>query len=254
MRLIAIIVTILFTISSWASEKKEWLVKLNNSSNVRSFQAQQNARNLGIANWVKIEMTDEQMEILKQDPNVLAVEKNITLKIQLNNQIYDPVLKQQVVEYGMLNKIWQNAGLRAADNPAFPVSGSGGSGADTHFSKQWGMSDIGVTQAWNQSGTKGKDDVIVAVIDTGVDYTHEDLVDNLWRNPGEMGKDANGKDRSTNGIDDDNNGFVDDVLGWDFATNDNKPYDLAKKGFEILMGGNPGHGTHCAGNVACTRR
>jgi subtilisin family serine protease len=59
---------------------------------------------------------------------------------------------------------------------------------------------------------------MVAVIDTGVDYNHEDLAANIWTNPGESG---NGKE--TNGIDDDDNGYIDDFRGWDFYDNDNKP-------------------------------
>ena len=73
----------------------------------------------------------------------------------------------------------------------------------------------------------------------------------MWRNPGETGFDSNGNDKSRNGIDDDGNGYVDDLMGWDFANNDNKPFDMFEKSiFKILLGGNPGHGTHCAGNVA----
>ncbi|NJM10085.1 MAG: S8 family serine peptidase, partial [Bdellovibrionaceae bacterium] len=117
------------------------------------------------------------------------------------------------------------------------------------FSKQWGMNQMGVTTAWGT--TKGNPEVIVGVIDTGVDYTHEDLVDNMWRNPGEMGTDAQGRDKSSNGVDDDKNGYVDDIVGWDFPANDNKPYDLTASLMDMLLsGGNPGHGTHCAGNVA----
>ncbi|MBY0385414.1 S8 family serine peptidase, partial [bacterium] len=107
------------------------------------------------------------------------------------------------------------------------------------YSKQWGMADIGVKDAWQLAATKGSPDMIVAVIDTGVDYTHEELAENMWRNPGES---SNG--RETNGIDDDNNGYIDDVVGWDFAAKDNKPYDITSGA------GNPGHGTHVAGVIA----
>jgi cell wall-associated protease len=58
--------------------------------------------------------------------------------------------------------------------------------------------------------------VTVAVIDSGVDITHEDLKNNLWINQGEIGIDANGHDKDTNGIDDDGDGYVDDVHGWNF--------------------------------------
>ncbi|MEQ1876574.1 MAG: S8 family peptidase, partial [Bdellovibrionia bacterium] len=53
-----------------------------------------------------------------------------------------------------------------------------------------------------------------------------------------------------NGVDDDGNGYIDDLVGWDFVKNDSKPYDLAVSQWMLLLGGgNPGHGTHCAGNV-----
>jgi Subtilase family/FlgD Ig-like domain/FG-GAP-like repeat len=78
--------------------------------------------------------------------------------------------------------------------------------------------------------------VIVAIIDTGADMKHPDLMANIWVNPGEI---------AANGIDDDNNGYIDDINGWDFAGDgdigqggDNDPTD------------HDGHGTHCAGIVA----
>lgn len=88
--------------------------------------------------------------------------------------------------------------------------------------------DINVAQAW--SITKGNKNVKIAVIDTGVDYSHPDLAANIWVNEAE----ANGKP----GVDDDGNGFIDDIHGYDFANNDGDPMD-----------GN-GHGTHCSGTIA----
>lgn len=87
--------------------------------------------------------------------------------------------------------------------------------------------DIGALKAWELS--KGSKDIKVAVIDTGIDYNHPDLKDNMWINEAE----ANGKE----GVDDDENGYIDDIHGYDFANNDGDPMD----------GHN--HGTHCAGTI-----
>jgi subtilisin family serine protease len=111
---------------------------------------------------------------------------------------------------------------------------------DPMFSQQWNLKKIGATNAW--ATTTGSTNVIVAVIDTGVDYTHPDLAANMWRNPGETGLDANGNDKATNGIDDDGNGYVDDVHGINstFAgTGD--PMEPSNITFH--------HGTACAGVI-----
>jgi subtilisin family serine protease len=80
---------------------------------------------------------------------------------------------------------------------------------------------LNILRAWEVS--TGSKDVVVALLDDGFDYLHEDLTDNIWRNPGESGLDANGLSKATNGVDDDGNGYVDDVIGWDFAFDDPDP-------------------------------
>ena len=94
----------------------------------------------------------------------------------------------------------------------------------------WGLDMVNAPEAWAK-GYRGQG-VVVAVVDTGVDYKHSDLNGNIWRNTGEI---------SGNKIDDDRNGYIDDVRGWDFVSNDNIPLDGSS------------HGTHVAGSIAAER-
>lgn len=89
--------------------------------------------------------------------------------------------------------------------------------------------DINIDEAWESYSDSGKE-VIVAIVDTGIDYTHEDLSGNIWTNNDEI---------ANNGIDDDGNGYVDDVYGWNFYNNSNKVYN----------GSEDDHGTHGAGTI-----
>jgi subtilisin family serine protease len=81
--------------------------------------------------------------------------------------------------------------------------------------------DLDVTRAW--AITTGSRETIVALLDDGFFYAHEDVRENIWANPGETGRDAHGYDKATNGLDDDGDGYVDDVMGWDFRFGDPDP-------------------------------
>ena len=102
---------------------------------------------------------------------------------------------------------------------------------DADFEKLWGLhnandADIDAPEAWDLS--TGGASTVVGVIDTGVDYNHPDLKDNMWVNPGEVAGDK---------LDNDGNGYVDDIHGYDFVNNDADPMD------------DHGHGTHVAGTI-----
>ncbi|MCU1221070.1 MAG: Cell wall/surface repeat protein, partial [Candidatus Angelobacter sp.] len=108
------------------------------------------------------------------------------------------------------------------NDPFLSTSGTWGQ----PYADLWGLASIGAPAAWD---TAQGDGIVVAVIDTGVDYNHPDLVTNIWTNVNEI---------DGNFIDDDSNGFVDDVRGWNFVFNNNDVID------------HNGHGTHVAGTIA----
>jgi len=97
---------------------------------------------------------------------------------------------------------------------------------DPMYGNLWGLAKISMPDTWDLA--TGSRDSVVAVIDTGMDMDHPDLLENLWINTIEIPND---------GADNDGNGYIDDVNGWDFVSEDDDPED------------GDGHGTHCAGTI-----
>jgi thermitase len=96
----------------------------------------------------------------------------------------------------------------------------------------WNLNQINITQAWDI--TKGSNEIVVAVVDSGIDFSHPEIRNSRWINSAES---------PNNGIDDDSNGYVDDYYGWDFTSSDNNPGPEVDDPIH-------GHGTFIAGIIA----
>src|SRR3989338_10514821 len=107
---------------------------------------------------------------------------------------------------------------------------------DVYYPQQWHLRQIGAPLAWEV--TTGLPDVVVAVLDSGVDVNHPDLKQNIWTNPSEIAGD---------GVDNDNNGYTDDAQGWDFVDSSNDPRPDATPPYSRTA---LHHGTVVAGLIA----
>jgi thermitase len=242
----------------------EYLIKLKpgydfNTLGLNAADDESGPKNLGNG-WVHFALpeaqalsvnSEEYMEQIRRHPAVEYVQPNYPLGLIEDYRVEDTgirrivkdILEGRVARALLPPDIFPElspAVDRKNSGPDFPkASIAEASGSDPMVRFQWGMANSGASQAWRMKA--GSRRMIVAVIDTGVDYSHEDLAANMWRNPGEI---------PANGRDDDGNGYIDDVVGWDFIDGDNKPYDKVKGTLSIMLfGGNAGHGTHCAGNI-----
>lgn len=206
----------LLTCTSIYAAPVKYIVKLKNGADTKSvslfsMKSVNNVQplNASFGKYYSLsteELSQKSVSSLANDPNIEYIEKVVTYSI---NGSFD----KEVIQDSQFNNQW-----------GFKNTGKNSGG---WFSRGKAGEDINAEGAW--SITKGDKTMKVAVIDTGVDYNHQDLAAHMWTNEAE----ANG----VAGVDDDGNGFVDDVHGYDFANKDGDPMD------------GHGHGTHCAGNI-----
>lgn len=190
-----------------------------------SVEAALNARSIGY-----------RVEVLDQDSRLFHV-------LHDGKQSYETLAK------AIANKVeWvePNYVVRRSETLDWPT--------DPGFLKLWGMNNLGQSAPGGSEGEPGADmgllpawklttgsrDIVVGIIDTGIDYLHPDLKDNIWVNALERNGNA--------GIDDDGNGYVDDVYGWDFVSEGRTAPSGGQLGDNDPMDDNS-HGTHCAGTI-----
>lgn len=171
------------------------------STQLNGFVTQKiSGQNIVVVKKAVFQTNDSAVKSLNENPMVEIAEPNYIYKI--NKAPTDP----------MYSQTWGLGNIGQAD----PKNQVGVAGIDINAEKAWEI----------QTGTREK---IIAVIDTGIDYTHPDLVDNMWTNDAEKNGVA--------GVDDDNNGVVDDIYGYNAITGTGNAKD------------DQGHGSHCAGTI-----
>lgn len=158
-------------------------------------------------------------------------------------RIFKFIIPQSIDVMNAVRELRNDPNIEYAE-PSYVYHTSGYTPNDPSFGLMYNLAKINAAAAWDI--TKGDTNVVIGIVDSGTDYSHEDLAANIWTNLGETGTDGSAHDKKSNGVDDDGNGFVDDWHGWDFVgasttwAEDNDPSP---------KNGNP-HGTHTAGTAS----
>lgn len=192
----------------------EYVVKLSENVSLKATGTEDLQEVLG--SYIKSRLEEQNIVVIKRP--VFETQKSVVNQLKENPYV-------EIVEP---NYIYRASAVEAND-PLLPKLWGMKNTGQKDPSGQEGVAgiDISAPEAWNiQTGSK---DLVVAVIDTGINYNAEDLSENTWTNEAEL----NGKP----GVDDDNNGYIDDVHGFNFVTGKGDPLD------------DHGHGSHCSGTI-----